>query len=237
MPLWDRVSTFELCFAPCFIILVQKNIKGWIDLLKYSNFSDDFNQHHKNLNGIVCVFSLKNPAYPEYIRFTHCGISAVDIHPTHPHMLVAGLFDGNVAVFNLQKRGTKPNYISTAKNGKHQDTVWQVIRRSHLYYYHYILLKVDSFLTMIIFIYWYQVKWAKDDIDGYLNFHSVSGDGRISNWTIVKTSMWHTDILNIGFEKQLKNFDDPGNIFKGKAEYNVHFTDIAWSTLRLILIL
>ena len=39
--------------------------------------------------------------------------------------------------------------------------------------------------------------------------------------------MWHTDILNIGFEKQLKNFDDPGNIFKGKAEYNMHFTDIA----------
>ena len=80
---------------------------------------------------------------------------------------------------------------------------------------------------MIIFIYWYQVKWATDDIDGYLNFHSVSGDGRVSNWTIVKTSMWHTDILNIGFEKQLKNFDDPGNIFKGKAEYNMHFSDIA----------
>ena len=39
--------------------------------------------------------------------------------------------------------------------------------------------------------------------------------------------MWHTDILNIGFEKQLKNFDDPGNIFKGKAEYNMHFSDIA----------
>ena len=45
--------------------------------------------------------------------------------------------------------------------------------------------------------------------------------------------MWHTDILNIGFEKQLKNFDDPGNIFKGKAEYNMHFSDIAWSIMAL----
>ena len=62
-------------------------------------------------------------------------------------MLVAGLFDGNVAVFNLQKRGTKPNYISTAKNGKHQDTVWQVIRRSHLYYYHYILNIKSIFIS------------------------------------------------------------------------------------------
>ena len=62
-------------------------------------------------------------------------------------MLVAGLFDGNVAVFNLQKRGTKPNYISTAKNGKHQDTVWQVIRRGHLYYYHYILNIKSRFIS------------------------------------------------------------------------------------------
>ena len=31
-----------------------------------------------------------------------------------------------------------------------------------------------------------KVKWAPDNDDGYLNFHSVSGDGRVSNWTLVK---------------------------------------------------
>ena len=60
-----------------------------------------------------------------------------------------------------------------------------------------------------------QVKWGKDDIDGYLNFYSISGDGRVSNWTIVKTAMWHTDVLNIGFERRLKNFDCQENLFKG----------------------
>jgi len=50
----------------------------------------------------------------------------VDIHPNHPHMLAAGLADGNVAVYNLQKNTNKPTYISSAKNGKHQDIVWQV---------------------------------------------------------------------------------------------------------------
>ena len=60
-----------------------------------------------------------------------------------------------------------------------------------------------------------QVKWGKDDIDGYLNFYSISGDGRVSNWTIVKTAMWHTDVLNIGFERRLKNFENQGNLFKG----------------------
>ena len=41
-------------------------------------------------------------------------------------MLAVGMADGNVAVYNLQKNTGKPTYISTAKNGKHQDIVWQV---------------------------------------------------------------------------------------------------------------
>ena len=41
-------------------------------------------------------------------------------------MLAAGLSDGNVAVYNLQKNPQKPSYISTARNGKHTDIVWQV---------------------------------------------------------------------------------------------------------------
>ena len=54
----------------------------------------------------------------------------MDIHPHHPHMLVAGLSTGNVAVYNLQKNTEGlPSYSSTARNGKHQDAVWQVFVR------------------------------------------------------------------------------------------------------------
>ena len=41
-------------------------------------------------------------------------------------MLVVGLYDGNIAVYNLQKNLGGPNYQSDAKNGKHRDIVWQV---------------------------------------------------------------------------------------------------------------
>ena len=34
-----------------------------------------------------------------------------------------------------------------------------------------------------------QVKWGPDDLDNYLNFYSVSGDGRVTNWTLVKTAI------------------------------------------------
>ena len=45
-------------------------------------------------------------------------------------MLVVGLYDGNIAVYNLQKNMGGPNYQSDAKNGKHRDIVWQVKVRS-----------------------------------------------------------------------------------------------------------
>lgn len=33
-----------------------------------------------------------------------------------------------------------------------------------------------------------QVKWQKDDLDNNMNFFSVSSDGRITQWTIVKVN-------------------------------------------------
>ena len=55
---------------------------------------------------------------PRYQCWAKCGVMCVDIHPEvflltrfknlsflpeqHPHMLVVGLYDGNVAVYNLQ---------------------------------------------------------------------------------------------------------------------------------------
>ena len=45
----------------------------------------------------------------------------------------------------------------------------------------------------------------RDNLDGYLNFYSVSGDGRVTNWTLVKNCLWHSDQLTISFARQLTN--------------------------------
>ena len=36
----------------------------------------------------------------------------------------------------------------------------------------------------------------------------VSGDGRVSNWTIVKTALWYNDTLLINFSKTLHNLGE-----------------------------
>ena len=36
------------------------------------------------------------------------------------------LKDGNVAVYNLERRGRAPVFVSGPRVGKHRETVWQV---------------------------------------------------------------------------------------------------------------
>ena len=41
-------------------------------------------------------------------------------------MVVVGLYDGNVAVYDLKSSSSEPAYHSSARGGKHKDVVWQV---------------------------------------------------------------------------------------------------------------
>ena len=72
----------------------------YVDLFAVTYGSYDF--YTKAKTGYLCFFSLKNCSYPEYICSTWCGILCMDIHPAYPHIIVVGLYDGNIAIFNLQ---------------------------------------------------------------------------------------------------------------------------------------
>ena len=69
------------------------------------------------------------------------------------------------------------------------------------------------------------MKWAADNLDGYLNFYSVSGDGRVSNWTIVKTALWTNDTLLINFCKTLNNLGEESvtDLLMGAQSKGVYF--------------
>ena len=149
MPLWKfffekakKLEVTGLCWNPAYQDLFAasygscKNVKignitfeiNKITQLNYNplTISDNFYEQNEKISGYVCLFSLKNPSYPEYVCYSPCGVMCLDVNPKHPHMLVVGLADGNVAVYNLQIGGKKPAYLSSATNGKHSDTVWQV---------------------------------------------------------------------------------------------------------------
>lgn len=55
---------------------------------------------------------------------------------------------------------------------------------------------MDGILQSNIFLLIYlkktlQVRWQEDDLSKNLNFYSLSSDGRLTSWTLVKNEMLH----------------------------------------------
>ncbi|VCW78224.1 unnamed protein product [Gulo gulo] len=162
LPLWKfqndkakRLAVTALCWNP-----------KYNDLFAVGHGSYDF---MKQSRGMLLLYSLKNPSFPEYIFSSESGIMCLDMHVDHPYLVVVGHYDGNVAIYNLKKPQSQPSFRSSAKSGKHTDPVWQV-------------------------------KWQKDDMDNNLNFFSVSSDGRIVSWTLLKSELVHTDVIKLKAE-------------------------------------
>ncbi|KAJ3142339.1 cytoplasmic dynein with WD40 domain [Geranomyces variabilis] len=56
----------------------------------------------------------------------------------------------------------------------------------------------------------WQVCWQKDDLDGNANFFSISTDGRVTQWTLLKTELNHTDVIKLRLE--MKGPQGPGEL-------------------------
>ncbi|NXW40209.1 DNAI1 protein, partial [Nyctiprogne leucopyga] len=123
----------------------------------------------KQGEGMLLLYTLKNPSFPEYVFSSESGVMCLDFHNDRPYLVAVGFYDGNVAIYNLKKATSQPSYKSSAKSGKHTEPVWQV-------------------------------KWQKDDMENNLNFFSVSSDGRIVSWTLVKNELVHTDVIKLSVE-------------------------------------
>lgn len=110
-------------------------------------------------------------------------------------MIVAGLYDGNVIVYDLHKKESKPVFMSTTKTGKHRDSVWQVC-------------------------------WQKDDLDENMNFTSVSSDGSVKQWALVRHELVCTDlIVNPDDVKKDDSFTDTTSInLRGATCIDFHKT-------------
>ncbi|XP_060829954.1 dynein intermediate chain 2, ciliary [Bombus pascuorum] len=78
------------------------------------------------IDGTVCLFSLKNPSYPEWICPTESPVMCLDFSEQHPHLLVIGTMDGAVAVYNIMLPPTAPQYRSNDVVQKHGGIVWEV---------------------------------------------------------------------------------------------------------------
>jgi dynein intermediate chain 1 len=132
----------------------------------------------KQTAGALLLYSLKNPSFPEHIRLTNAGIMSIDIHPREPYLICAGFYNGEVAVFNTKSSQNSPEYVSTPSSGGQH--------------------------TAPV----WQVKWQNENLDGLMNFSSVSADGNIANWVLVKNELVYTKVLGIKNIDAISDLDD-----------------------------
>ncbi|XP_019383970.1 PREDICTED: WD repeat-containing protein 78 [Gavialis gangeticus] len=76
--------------------------------------------------GLACCWSLKNPMWPE--RIYHCdhGVTALDFSVANPNLLAVGMYNGTVAIFNVQSRNPTAVMDSSESLNKHIGPVWQL---------------------------------------------------------------------------------------------------------------
>lgn len=70
-----------------------------------------------------------------------------------------------------------------------------------------------------------QVRWQKEDIDGNFNFFSISSDGRIVSWTLLKVFLLYIFAMTPAYETfknlccHLSQLDDPQGILLVLVHY------------------
>ena len=125
----------------------------------------------KTSSGVISCFTLKNPKYPEFIFTTDSDVMCLDWNPTDPALLVVGTYDGTVLVFDV-RANEKENKV---KNPIYQSTVRT---RKH----------TDPV---------WQVIWQPADLGKQLAFNSISSDGRVTTWTLMKNKLEAEDVIRL----------------------------------------
>ncbi|XP_069171815.1 dynein intermediate chain 2, ciliary-like [Procambarus clarkii] len=76
--------------------------------------------------GVVCVYTLKNPVFPERVIHTPTNVTSVHFHPTRECVLASGLVDGTVMYIDGRLSQAPQVLTSVATDGKHLLPVSQV---------------------------------------------------------------------------------------------------------------
>jgi len=115
--------------------------------------------------GTVCIYSIKNFKWPEYMFSCEKGVMSLDFHPNYAALLAVGLYDGKVLVYDIRNKHKKPIYSSNVRTEKHTDPVWQVT-------------------------------W-NPDMSKSINFYSISSDGRVMNWILMKNKLEPEEVIRL----------------------------------------
>ncbi|XP_044050038.1 dynein axonemal intermediate chain 4-like isoform X2 [Siniperca chuatsi] len=122
--------------------------------------------------GLICCWSLKNPTWPELYFHCHSCVTSLDFSANNPGQLAVGLYDGTIAIYNVQSRNNKACIANSSEcSKKHLHPVWQV-------------------------------SWTKQEMrlsgeERVEALVSVSADGRITKWRLCSNGLDCIDLMKL----------------------------------------
>ncbi|XP_077189526.1 dynein axonemal intermediate chain 4 [Paroedura picta] len=120
--------------------------------------------------GLACCWSLKNPMWPERIYKCSYGVTALDFSVANPNLLAVGMFNGTIAIYNVQTHLSTAVLDTSESFDKHLGPVWQ--------------LK------------WVEQDRGTTGEDKGEILVSISADGRVTKWFIRK-GLSCTDLMKL----------------------------------------
>jgi len=121
----------------------------------------------KQTTGLICCFTIKNPTWPEYSFTTESGVMSIDFHPSCPALIAAGCYDGTVMVFDIRQKSTNKPI--------YQSTV-----------------RTNKHTDPV-----WQVRWDADADGKCLSFYSISSDGRVTLWNLMKNKLEPEEVIKL----------------------------------------
>ncbi|ROT84819.1 hypothetical protein C7M84_021982 [Penaeus vannamei] len=102
--------------------------------------------------GMVCLYTLKNPGIVERLVPVPRGVTSIHLHPTRPSVLVAGRTDGEVMVVSFRDAGPPSVLTSSASMGKHLLPVGQVSPESEVHSSFSYFLRLSELYVLAIVV-------------------------------------------------------------------------------------
>ncbi|KAF2354229.1 WD40-repeat-containing domain [Trinorchestia longiramus] len=142
--------------------------------------------------GAVCLYSFKNPSHPEQVVLVQYGVTALQFHPRMTTLLVVGLSNGDVAVYDVTPSQELTKICSSAVTGKHLLSITQQLQDLNWPCTHPRPLKPLLLHERCRA----QVRWTHTGCGEKLSFISSSLDGRVTQWKVVGVALQATDLLH-----------------------------------------
>lgn len=87
----------------------------------YGNFEQ------QSANGLIALWTLKNPQYPECFVETESPVLTSKFSKNHPNLFACGFLNGNLNIYDTRQRLTKPIVKSEDMSDlKHLDAIWNI---------------------------------------------------------------------------------------------------------------